>query len=163
MSRHALLPLIPLTVACSGTLLEDGFESQLTLFGGCGDTFLHASNADGSIGVQLLIDGPVAAAGTVETTTTYTLPDASVTLAAFEGQAVDQRFCNDVIDDNTRVDLEWGATEGELTLTVRPNATVDEAPRVDAVLEGVQFEAGDRAVRAGTIEWSDVAVGWLPG
>jgi hypothetical protein len=150
--------------------LSGDVAALLTTGSGCGDLILTVHDDPDRLLLAFQVSGPVAAAFTAgaPTTTTYTLPDAAVTLLVQGGERLGAGWCNDVVDDRTQVRTTWTATAGAASLLVTPSgeATEFEQPAEGCLtLDGATFVVSEGS--GNPIEVSHLEacgrVGWLPG
>jgi hypothetical protein len=143
--------------------------AELTQTGGCGDVFIWATNAEGTMGITIEWEGAArnawAADGFEETAE---LPQAPVTVSLVAGQGLSRLYCNDVLEPGMSEDSRVPARSGSVELTVRPDAGgFEPASHADVTLRDVQFN-----LTFGTEEetWildelviQNVFVGWFAG
>jgi hypothetical protein len=152
--------------AC-GASLEDDFEADLTVHGGCGDVFVFAHDEADTMLLTAHAEGliaPAQAAGE-EVVTTFEIPDSGLTLELEVGQRISDAICDDVIENGgPQVDETWTAISGTATFAVRPDENTAEYGRADLHLEDVVLENdGGESVTIETFDVTDISVGWLAG
>lgn len=160
--------MILLLLAC--TPLSMDFAESLTHVNGCADIKMYASNAGSTVAMFFESEGLVAAACEGDTTWSWDLPEASVSLYVQQGSRLTSQSCTDVYvsGEEPVVGRTWTATSGHASLDIVPGSDPDTCPEAnaDATLEltEVTFTADDSgeevAVEAFTME---TTVGWLPG
>lgn len=144
---------------------------ELPTHQGCGDTYIYAVSADGTVQVRFTAEGAVEQAYLGTTEISWDLADATFELALETGHRLEDLSCTDYIEvidgDQPHVDETWTAISGAVSTVITPmGETYHEcnAP-ADAVLhlEGVVFESPDGEQL--TLESLDVAVdvGWCAG
>lgn len=144
----------------------------LTRSGGCGDTFIWATNADQTWAMWFRDDSDIAlrayrAGETITDTYDMALDYAlSPTVAVQQGSNLQVAFCNDVVEDYS-VTQEWYATAGLVTISVTSDGTKEpwgEVPGTATLTldDVVLTTTGADPVTISHYE-TTVSVGWFPG
>ncbi len=147
--------------------LDSDFYNDLTTFSGCGDVYLYA--ADEADEVAVFADFDALLDGLDITVEEHELAfdlsnQIGVDVTAVLGTNVSHTSCNDALEFEPFYEETWVPVSGTATLTVRPNAAVDDSVRVDLVLEDVVFSyASGGDITVPSITWTNISVGWLPG
>jgi hypothetical protein len=144
-------------------------SSTFSKFGGCGDVFTWATNAQGTMAITMEWQGAATAAwqdGGFEETAS--LAEAPVAVSLVAGRGLDGMYCNDVLTPEMGEDNNVRASTGTVRLNVRPDADgFEPASHADVALSDIVFN-----VIVGTEEetWQldeliieNVSVGWLAG
>lgn len=123
--------------------LEPDFVDRLTRPGGCGDVHLGASDEQGTIFLDLRIDGLVAEAREtgMDLKTDFTLPDAAVKLVVQTGEHLNEEFCTDYSEFTPKVDLVYTAISGTVSMSV--TAYEGSGGKAVAIFENVVFAVAD--------------------
>jgi hypothetical protein len=163
---------------CPGVGVEPGVEDDLSNVGGCADMTVYATDPEHTVALHVRVAGIVeeAEASGAAVVREYAADDPELVLELTFGSNLLAETCTDFVDEPPMIAETWrpnppeGATDaGTVTITVEmvPGELEDE-PRADVVLEGVNFRRADFdgldpdiAVDSFTV--TDVLVGWLPG
>lgn len=152
--------------AC-GPSLEEDFEADLTVHGGCGDVFVFAHDEADTMLLTAHAEGLIAPAQEAngEVVTTFEIPDAALSLDLDVGRRISDAICDDVIENGgPQVDETWTAISGTATFAVTPAEDAVDLGQADLHLEDVVLEndAGE-TVTIETFDIVDINVGWLAG
>ena len=167
---HRLLFLFVAFSLASGCapVLTDDFAQELTESGGCADVVFYAVDDSNQILLIAQGEGLIAAAeerGEAEFVTSFELPDAALQVQVETGTRIADAMCTDVIINGGPTVLRtYSAVSGTATVTVRLGDESADA-RADLSLEAVIVEPvdGGAQVALGSIEITDVGVGWFAG
>jgi hypothetical protein len=85
----------------------------------CGDAYLWAGSADGSIAVVARVDARDRSS-TEDTTITFTVPDPEVEVVVERGTDMGRNVCTDSIDGRSEPTSSDAAVAGEGTITLGP-------------------------------------------
>ncbi len=145
-----------------GSMLDNGFEEDLTAQGGCADLHMYAHAPDDTVMLVMTIGDLDVNAITEPTTFSDLGVDDFTTLEVRVGSAVSQAECNDaIVPPGPQVDDIWTAVDASVDITITPGPG---GPTADAVLSDVTLSNGGFALaQFDSYTFSDVAVGWLPG
>lgn len=151
-------------------VLPDDFEAELGgPSGGCSDVTMYSANTGDTVALFFQSSGQARAACEAGTplVSTWTLPDAAVTLRVEQGSELASNMCDDAPMGTPEVRRTWNPTSGTLTLTLQPDPDgqcSDVSADAELVLTDVVFTADDGA-GAVTAEALTLTahVGWLPG
>jgi len=143
--------------------------STFTKFGGCGDVFMWATNADGTMAIT--VDWQGAATGAWdngEFDETASLAEAPVVVSLVAGRGLDQLYCNDVLMPGMSEDNKIAAHEGSVRLVVTPDeGGFKPAGHSDATLSDLGFNvvvgADEETWQLDQMSIENVSVGWLAG
>jgi hypothetical protein len=161
---------VPSGAASTATPPAD-FEIEAAQFvntGGCGDTFLWATNAAGTAAITVEWGGAASAAwANDEFSDTQQLPHPEITVTVIEGNKLTGCYCNDIREMGAGPTSTVEAATGTVEITVRPNREgFEPAGQADLRLTNVSFHVGLGAGdtwRLDELVIENVSVGWLAG
>jgi hypothetical protein len=157
------------TATASPALAEFEIDAaQLTETGGCGDTFIWATNRAGTAGITAeWTDAASAAWANDGFTDTQQLPNPEITVSVVEGNQLSSYYCNDIRMPGQGVTSTIEAAAGTVELTVRPSPEgFEPAGQADLRLSDVTFELGlgsGEVWHLAELVIQNVSVGWLAG
>ena len=143
--------------------------STFTKFGGCGDVFMWATNADGTMAITIDWQGAASGAWSDgEFDETASLAEAPVQVSLVAGRGLDGLYCNDILMPGMSEDNKIAAHEGTVQLVVRPDeGGFKPASHADAALNDVTFNvvvgSDEETWQLDELTFQNVSVGWMAG
>jgi len=144
-------------------------SAAFTSFGGCGDVFLWATNAEGTTAIT--VDWQGAATGAWEDgafVETASLAEAPVQVSLVAGNGLDALYCNDILTPGMSEDNKIAAHEGNVRLVVRPDeGGLKPASHANAALNELRFDVivgtDQETWQVDELIFDNISVGWFAG
>lgn len=126
--------------------------------------YFFAHDEDDEILLEVTLPPLLEDLGGFERTYEYELPVTDLEVAVTTGRDVSALACNDVVvDGGPIVEQRWVATEGELTLVIRPGATAGKRPRVTLEMRNVHLEGDLQPLEIESFEFVNLPLALPPG
>jgi hypothetical protein len=137
--------------------------------GGCGDAYLWATTADGSMAITMHWEGAASSAwGAGGFHQLTQLADPALVVQFAVGRRMGEFFCNDVLMPGVGQDSSIDAVSGDAEIFVRPDQNgFQPAGHADAALQDVRFRIIDGEAEEfwhlDELVWENISVGWFAG